>query len=134
MMRSAHEALDDDCPDFIGRATVGWVGRLCKRAGVPGRLIHDLRRTAVRKFERAGVSRSVAMKLSGHKTESIYRRYAIVSDRDLAEGVKKVAAMQAADGDPVHVARVSEAAVSRMSTIRAQSAKGGNDAQRVPSA
>ena len=108
--------------------------RACKRAGVPGRLIHDLRRTAVRNFERAGVSRSVAMMLSGHKTESIYRRYAIVSDRDLAEGVKKVAAMQAADGDPVHVARVSEAPVSRMSTIRAQSAKGGRDAQRVPSA
>jgi integrase len=67
----------------------------CKRARVPGRLIHDLRRTAVRNFERAGVSRSAAMKLSGHKTESIYRRYAIVSEADLAEGVRKVAALSA---------------------------------------
>jgi integrase len=67
--------------------------RACERAEVPGRLIHDLRRTAVRNFERAGVPRSVAMKLSGHKTESIYRRYAIVSEADLAEGVRKVAAL-----------------------------------------
>jgi len=32
------------------------------------------------------------MKLSGHKTEAIYRRYAIVSDSDLREGTKKIAA------------------------------------------
>lgn len=109
--------------------------RACRRAGVPGRIIHDLRRTAVRNFERAGVSRSVAMKLSGHKTESVYRRYAIVSEADLAEGVRKVAAIQASSPDVVHrVVGVSEMEIPRMSTIRAQSAKGGSDAQRVPSA
>jgi hypothetical protein len=47
----------------------------------------------VRNLERAGVPRSVAMKLTGHKTESIYRRYAIVSEGDLSEGVKKLAAL-----------------------------------------
>ena len=42
--------------------------------------IHDMRPSAVRTFERAGVPRSVAMSIVGHKTESIYRRYAIVDE------------------------------------------------------
>jgi integrase len=66
----------------------------CKRAALVGMIPHDFRRTAVRNLERAGVPRSVAMKLVGHKTESIYRRYAIVSQRDLAEGVAKLAALR----------------------------------------
>ena len=60
------------------------------------RIPHDLRRTAVRNLERAGVSRSVAMKLTGHKTESVYRRYAIVAEADLREGVAKLAALHRA--------------------------------------
>jgi hypothetical protein len=57
----------------------------CQDAGVPGRILHDFRRTAVRNLERAGVPRSVAMKITGHKTESVYQRYAIVSDADLRD-------------------------------------------------
>jgi integrase len=59
------------------------------------KLVHDFRRTAVRNLERAGVPRSVAMKLTGHQTESVYRRYAIVAASDLVEGVKKLAALHA---------------------------------------
>ena len=33
------------------------------------------------------------MKLTGHKTESIYKRYAIVSEADLSEGLKKLATL-----------------------------------------
>jgi integrase len=57
-----------------------WLTAVVK-AGVPGRIPHDFRRTAVRNLERRGVARSVAMKITGHKTESVYRRYAIVSMR-----------------------------------------------------
>jgi len=61
---------------------------------VPGRLFHDLRRTAVRAVEQSGVPRSVAMALVGHKTESIYRRHTITDERMLKEGVTKLAAVQ----------------------------------------
>jgi len=78
--RGGHRILD-----FYG----AW-RRACLEAGVPGRIFHDLRRTAVRNLERAGVPRSVAMKLTGHRTEAIYRRYAIVNEADLSEGVAKL--------------------------------------------
>lgn len=42
----------------------------CKAAGLAGRLPHDFRRSAVRRLEHAGVPRSVAMQLTGHKTEA----------------------------------------------------------------
>ena len=68
----------------------------CKAAGCPGRIPHDFRRTAVRNMERAGVSRSVAMKITGHKTESVYRRYAITNEGDIREGLGKLAALPTA--------------------------------------
>jgi len=61
------------------------------------RIPHDFRRTAVRALERAGVPRSVAMKMTGHKTESVYRRYAIVSDADLRDAAAKLARNNASD-------------------------------------
>jgi integrase len=63
----------------------------CRRAGAPGRLFHDMRRGAVRAFERAGVSRSAGMALSGHLTASIYTRYSIVDSKTLVEAVEKLA-------------------------------------------
>ena len=64
----------------------------CQAAGVPGRILHDFRRTAVRNLERAGVPRSTAMAMVGHRTEAIYRRYAIVDEVMLREAGEKLAA------------------------------------------
>ena len=66
-------------------------------AGLSGWLFHNLRRNAVRNLERAGVPRSVAMKLTGHKTEAVYRRYAFADAKALSEGVEKLAQLHAAD-------------------------------------
>jgi integrase len=65
----------------------------CLAAGVPGKIPHDFRRTAVRNLERAGVPRSVAMKMVGHKTEGIYRRYAIVAPSDLQDAARRLDAV-----------------------------------------
>jgi hypothetical protein len=62
-----------------------------RAAGCPGHLRHDFRRTAVRNLEQAHVPRSVAMKITGHRTEGVYRRYAIVSDSDLQAASARLA-------------------------------------------
>jgi integrase len=62
-----------------------------RAAGIPGRVVHDFRRTAVRNLERKDVSQSAAMKLTGHETASVYQRYAIVDEATLQEAVAKLA-------------------------------------------
>jgi integrase len=67
----------------IGHSLKGW-RRSATAAGVPDLLFHDLRRSAIRNMERAGIPRKIAMSISGHRTESVYLRYDIVGQKDLA--------------------------------------------------
>ena len=72
-----------------GNFPIAWKAA-CEKAGLPGFLKHDFRRTAVRNLERAGIPRAIAMKITGHKTESVYLRYAIVCEADLLEATRKL--------------------------------------------
>jgi integrase len=65
----------------------------CQRAGIVGKVPHDFRRTAVRNLERAGISRSAAMVMVGHRTESIYQRYKVADEAMLKASATKLAAL-----------------------------------------
>jgi site-specific recombinase XerD len=78
-------------------------GKLIKK--IANRIPHDFRRSAVRSLERAGVSRSDAMKMVGHKTEAIYRRYAIADERSMKEASGKLDQFYAIDQQPTETSK-----------------------------
>ena len=50
-----------------------------------------MRRTAVRDFVREGLPQTVAMKLTAHLTDSVFRRYDIVNPNDLRVAAERLA-------------------------------------------
>ena len=74
--------------------------KACKAAGLPGLLFHDLRRSVARDLVHAGVAQSEAMKLTGHLTDSVFRRYAISDTASRREAVEKLMAMRNGSASP----------------------------------
>jgi integrase len=62
----------------------------CEKAGCLGMLRHDFRRTAVRNMVNLGVPERVAMKVSGHRSRTVFDRYHIVSPGDLQGVARKL--------------------------------------------
>ena len=65
--------------------------------GLPGLLVHDLRRSAAKALRKAGVPESVIMATGGWKTASMFRRYAIVSSADQRDAMEKLELDRAKD-------------------------------------
>jgi len=88
--------LYPDCPYLCQRngkpffeLLHGWYAA-CKRGGITGKNFHDLRRTAARNLVRAGVPETVAMRISGHKTRSVFDRYNVTSEEDLQQAANRL--------------------------------------------
>ena len=68
----------------VGEFRIQW-RNATRKAGCPNIVLHDLRRSGVRALVRSGVPESVAMRISGHTTSSIFKRYDITSEQDLMD-------------------------------------------------
>jgi integrase len=62
----------------------------CKAAGVPGLLVHDLRRTAARNLRRLGESEGVIMSVGGWKTRNVFERYNIKTVEDAKRAAERL--------------------------------------------
>ena len=105
-----------DCPYVFHRngRRIGDFRKLwakaCGALGLSGRIVHDLRRSGIRHLVRAGVPLHTVMAMSGHRTQSMLRRYDIISLEDLRNAVEQgssyqgaastVTPLRAADGEP----------------------------------
>ena len=67
----------------------------CRRAGITGLRIHDFRHTASTNLRRAGVDTTTAMKIVGHKSERMHRRYNTIQPEDLHRAASKLAVFHA---------------------------------------
>jgi integrase len=64
-----------------------------RKAGIGDFRFHDLRHCAITNLRKAGVSDSVIMSISGHKTHAVFRKYDRVDRQDRQKAVQSVRGM-----------------------------------------
>ena len=93
----------------------------CKKAGLPGKYLHDCRRTVARNLIRAGVPETVAMGITGHKTRAVFDRYNITAEKELRDAMDRLSdyvADQPTEPDVVPIQAIGNApADSKTRTI-----------------
>lgn len=67
----------------------------CKKAGKPGLLFHDLRRSFAVASVQAGIPQLITMLIGGWRTASMFRRYAIVAESEMQTAMERVESYQA---------------------------------------
>jgi integrase len=119
-----------DCPLIFHRTSKGqpgqpikgfdkaWHNALEAAKLPPGRLFHDLRRSAVRSLIRAGVDQQTAMRVSGHKTPSMFARYRIIEAEETAAALSKVDAWLSTQPKERNVASLARTLTKRSQSRR----------------
>jgi len=65
--------------------------RACDEAGLPGKLVYDLKRSVVSDLVAAGVPREIGKKNTGHASDRMWERYAVMQVRDQAAAIVRLA-------------------------------------------
>jgi len=105
----------------------------CEAVGLPGLLFHDLRRSGARNYRRAGVAEDVIQRIGGWKTASMFKRYNIVDERDLAEAGERLSAfLTGAASAPPTIVPLAEARAARLSKEHGQNTDNSGDSGIAP--
>jgi integrase len=79
-----------DCQQVVATGRKCTLCGSAKKAKYIGLRFHDLRRTGIRNMSRKGIPENVGMLISGHRTNSVYRRYNIIDMEVMKEATAKI--------------------------------------------